>query len=88
MEYDIIVPIYKVYALLPHSILRLDLTGRDLTDYLMLILSKRGYSFTTCTEREFESSMRYFLKSIMKCDVYYNVRLTKLELEYYHHYQR
>jgi actin-related protein len=37
---------------LPHAMQRVDLAGRDLTEYMMKLLTERGYSFSTAAERE------------------------------------
>lgn len=45
------VPIFDGYSL-PHAVLRIDLAGRDLTDYMMRILSESGISLSSSAERE------------------------------------
>ncbi|OXA38566.1 Actin-related protein 1 [Folsomia candida] len=45
------VPIYEGFAL-PHSIMRVDLAGRDVTRYLRFLLRKEGINFRTSSEFE------------------------------------
>lgn len=45
------VPIYEGFAI-PHSIMRVDIAGRDVSRYLRLLLRKEGYDFHTSAEFE------------------------------------
>jgi actin-related protein len=45
------VPIFDGYSL-PHAVIRLDLAGRDLTEFMMKLLTETGTRFSTTAEKE------------------------------------
>jgi actin-related protein len=51
------VPIYEGYAL-PHAIMRIDLAGRDLTDYMVKLLAEVGQSFASSAERKLSETLK------------------------------
>ncbi|XP_072897518.1 actin-6-like isoform X5 [Hemitrygon akajei] len=61
------VPIYEGYCL-PHAVLRLELGGRDLTEYLVRILTESGISFVS-TGIEAPGIDKLCFNAIMKCDI-------------------
>lgn len=78
------VPIYEGYNL-PHSIMRIDLAGRDMTDYLMKLLTEIGQHFSSSSDKylvrtikerlcyvasDFEGEMKAFSESPAKDRTY------------------
>lgn len=46
-----VVPIFEGYSF-PHAVKRLDLAGRDLTAWMAVLMQKRGFNFTTSSEKD------------------------------------
>uniref|UniRef100_H3AQ74 Actin related protein 1A n=1 Tax=Latimeria chalumnae TaxID=7897 RepID=H3AQ74_LATCH len=51
------VPIYEGFAM-PHSIMRIDIAGRDVSRFLRLYLRKEGYDFHTSSEFEIVKTIK------------------------------
>ncbi|PIN95662.1 hypothetical protein AB205_0053240 [Aquarana catesbeiana] len=51
------VPIYEGFAM-PHSIMRIDIAGRDVSRFLRLYLRKEGYDFHTSAEFEIVKTIK------------------------------
>lgn len=51
------VPIFEGFAL-PHSIMRNDIAGREVTKYLRLLLKKEGFNFNTTAEFEIVKNIK------------------------------
>lgn len=58
------VPIYEGFAM-PHSIMRTDIAGRDVTRQLKLLLKKEGYKFNTSAEFEVVRTIKEVRKLTM-----------------------
>ncbi|CAE7805624.1 unnamed protein product [Symbiodinium sp. CCMP2456] len=51
------VPVYEGFAL-PHAIQRLDLAGRDLSEYMIKILHESGHNMTSSSEKDIVREMK------------------------------
>ena len=51
------VPIFDGYSL-PHAVIRLDLAGRDLTEFMMKLLTETGMRFLTAAEKEIVKAIK------------------------------
>lgn len=78
------VPIYEGYSL-PHAVGRLDIAGRDLTEYLAKLLMERGYTFTTSAEREVVRDMKEklcFISEDFEADMKASENSSQFEKQY------
>ena len=62
------VPIYEGFAM-PHSIMRVDVAGRDVTRYLRLLLRKEGVNFRNTAEFEIVRTIKVIIQAQTKLNL-------------------
>jgi len=67
------VPVYEGF-ILPHAVTRIDVAGRDVTEYLQLLLRKAGHNFHTSAELEVVKDIKERI-----CYVAFNIEKTEKE---------
>jgi centractin len=72
------VPVYEGFTI-PNAITRMDVAGRDVTEYLLLLLRKAGYVFHTSAEKEVVKALKE-----QACYVAFNpTKEERLELDHH-----
>ena len=70
------VPVFEGYSI-PHAIMRIDIAGRDLTDYLQKILSEIGVNLTSSAGREIVKDIK---EKICHVALNYNKELNEFNI--------
>merc|ERR1712232_1287126 len=75
-----VVPVYEGHPI-PHAISRLDISGKNITQYLMKLLNKRGYSFTTTAELNIVDDIKQKYSIVRSSSIKYPTEDNPIEYE-------
>ena len=71
------VPIFEGFAL-PHSVMRNDIAGREVTKYLKLLLRKEGFNFNTTAEFEIVKNIKVIGRKMLCFKEIYRIYMLNL----------